>query len=134
MNGSLVRARSAIGVYEIGPLTGIYGANITFPDQFNGTVLWDTGQGDSTVYASEEQNFTNSAVALAPEIQSIKDVLSTDLVFVKDMIGGRWCIDHEAFQMVFYKGDNTTEIARFNLRDKNSNPSFLSVFDRNRVS
>jgi hypothetical protein len=134
VNGVEISSRSSMGIYEIGLMTGIYGANITFPDQFNGTVLWDTGQGDDTVYASEEQNFTNSTVSLTPEIQDIKNTLGTDLVFVRDMLGGRWHIDHENYQMVFYKADNLTEVARFNLRDKNSDPSYLSVFDRNRAS
>jgi hypothetical protein len=123
VNGVEVSSRSSVGVYEVGLQTGIYGANISFPDQFNGTILWDTGQGDSSSFASEEQNFSDSAISL-----------TSDLEFVKDMIGGKWQIDHENFQMIFYKGDNVTEVARFDLKDKNDNPSFLSVFHRNRVA
>lgn len=134
VGGNIVSPRDEDGVYEVGTGTGIYAAEITFPNAFAGIILWDTGEGTSTSYASEEQNFTDSAASLAPELTSIKTSLDADLTFVKDMIGGRWCIDPETFQMVFYKSDNTTEVARYDLRDKNDNPSYLSVFDRNRVS
>lgn len=132
--GAEVSARSTSGVHEVGIGTGIYAASVLFPDSFSGSILWDTGQGADTVYASEEQNNTDSAASLSGDITSIKSALDADLTFVKDMIGGRWCIDPETAQMVFYKGDNTTEVARFDLRDKNDKPSYLSVFDRNRVS
>lgn len=132
--GAEVASRSTVGVHEVGSSTGIYAASVTFPDSFAGSILWDTGQGADTVYASEEQNNTDSAASLTGDISSIKTSIDADLTFVKDMIGGRWCIDPETAQMVFYKGDNTTEVARFDLRDKNDKPSYLSVFDRNRVS
>lgn len=132
--GVEVAPRNTSGVHEVGIGTGIYAASVTFPDSFSGSILWDTGQGADTVYASEEQNNTDSAASLTGDITSIKTAIDADLTFVKDMIGGRWCIDPETAQMVFYKGDNTTEVARFDLRDKNDKPSYLSVFDRNRVS
>ena len=119
--GSVISPRTTSGVYEVGSTTGIYGAEITIPESFSGTILWDTGNGGSTVYASEEINYTDSAA-----------FLSADLEFVKDMIGGRWVIDHDNFQMIFYKHDNSTEVARFDLRDKNNDPSYLSVFHRKR--
>jgi len=131
-SGTEVVARSTTGVHEIGNNTGIYAAPVTFPDNFTGSILWDTGQGADTVYASEEQNNTDSAASLTGDITSIKESIDADLTFVKDMIGGRWHIEHETSQMVFYKGDNTTEVARFSLRDKNNDPSYLSVFNRNR--
>ena len=107
---------------------------MSFPDNFTGAILWDTGQGTDTVYATEEQNNTDSAASLTEDITLIKSSIDADLTFVKDMISGRWHIDPETTQMVFYKGDNTTEVARYDLKDKNGNPSYLSVFDRNRVS
>lgn len=132
--GAEVLSRSVVSVHEVGANTGIYAAPVSFPDNFTGSILWDTGQGANTVYASEEQNNTDSAASLTGDITSIKTSLDADLTFVKDMIGGRWCIDPVTFQMVFYKSDNTTEVARYDLRDKNDNPSYLSIFDRNRVS
>lgn len=132
--GAEAVSRSTVGVHEVGSGTGIYAAPVAFPDNFTGSILWDTGQGTDTVYASEEQNNTDSAASLTGDITSIKTAIDSDLTFVKDMIGGRWRIDHETSQMIFYKGDNATEVARFNLRDKNNDPSYLSVFDRNRES
>ena len=131
--GVLASARTD-DVYELGNETGIYAANVSFPDNFTGAILWDTGQGTDTVYATEEQNNTDSAASLTEDITLIKSSIDADLTFVKDMISGRWCIDPVATQMIFYKGDNTTEVARYDLKDKNDNPSYLSVFKRNRVS
>jgi len=132
--GALSVARRTTGVHEVGDATGIYAAAVEFPDNFTGSILWDTGQGSDTVYASEEQNNTDSAASLTTDLTSIKTSIDADLTFVRDMIGGRWRIDHENFQMIFYKHDNSTEVAKFDLRDKNDDPSYLSVFHRNRVS
>jgi len=133
VGGNIVSPRDEDGVYEVGTGTGIYAAEITFPNAFAGIILWDTGEGTSTSYASEEQNFTDSAASLAPELTSIKTTLQSDLTFVRDMIGGRWKIDYDNFQMIFYKEDNTTEVARFDLRDQTNSPSYLSVFDRRKA-
>jgi hypothetical protein len=84
--GVEITSRSVLGVYEVGIMTGIYAASITFPDGFAGSILWDTGQGADTVYASEEQNFTDSASSLSGDISSIKSALDADLTFVKDML------------------------------------------------
>ena len=59
------------------------------------------------------------------------DDVQTDIAFLKDIEGGRWKI--EGNQMIFYKADNATEIARFNLKDINSNPTDRNVFERVRV-
>lgn len=131
--GVEIGPRSALGVYEVGIETGIYAAPIALPDGFSGSILWDTGQGPSTVYASEEQNFADSAASLTSDLSSIKTAINADLTFVKDMLGGQWKIDDENFQMIFYKDDNVTEVARFDLSDNKGTPSFLSVFLRKRV-
>jgi hypothetical protein len=133
-SGDETSPRTTTGVHEVGVNTGIYAAPVTFPDNFKGSILWDTGEGAGTVYASEEQNNSDSASALSADITSIKAALSDDLTFVKDMLGGQWKIDDDNFQMIFYKDDNTTEVARFDLRDNKGSPSFLSVFLRSRVS
>ncbi len=49
---------------------------------------------------------------------------------IKDYTEGRWRIDHNANQMIFFKADNTTELARFNLYDSAGNPSVENVFER----
>ena len=56
-----------------------------------------------------------------------------NIEFLKDMEGGRWKIDETAKTMTFYKEDNTTVIATFNLKDINGNASFESIFERTRA-
>lgn len=49
-------------------------------------------------------------------------VIDTKIDFIKDIEGGRW--HRVGSQMIFYKEDNTTEIARFNLlRSDDSTPA-----------
>jgi hypothetical protein len=45
--------------------------------------------------------------------------------------GGRWKL--ESNQMLFYREDNLTEIARFNLFDSAGNPTMENVYERQRV-
>ena len=52
---AIVAARTTSGVVEIGTATGIYKAIITYPPNFKGYVLWDTGAGTPD-YASESIN------------------------------------------------------------------------------
>ena len=56
-----------------------------------------------------------------------------DLAFAKDVLGGRWKIDSTTNQMVFFKSDNITEIARFNLKDVSGNAAIRNVFERVRT-
>jgi len=55
----------------------------------------------------------------------------TDITFLKDIDGGKWKIVGN--QMIFYKSDNSTEVARFNLFDDEGNPNQIKVFERRRV-
>lgn len=50
-DGTTHTARATAGIYEIGG--GCYGKNISFPDNWAGSLKWDTG-GGSPVYACEE--------------------------------------------------------------------------------
>jgi hypothetical protein len=52
---------------------------------------------------------------------------------VKDFENGRWRIDKTLNQMIFFKDDNITEIARFNLYDSAGNPTIDNVFERRRI-
>ena len=114
--GVLSGSRSTSGVHEVGADTGIYSAPVSFTNDFKGSVLWDTGQGSSTAYAAEGYNPTNE-----------------DLDFLRDMTAGKWTIDASNKQMIFYGENNTTEIARFDLTDRNGNPSITEIFTRTRV-
>ena len=78
-----------------------------------------------------------TAVALEATLQLVKT--ETDkipsievlLAFIQDIEGGRWRIENN--QMIFYKADNTTEVARFNLFDEGGAPAEEDVFERQRV-
>lgn len=59
--------------------------------------------------------------------------IQSDIVFLKDIEGGRWKIDKTNKKMLFYKIDNTTLVATFNLFDENGNPAFEDIFERRRV-
>ncbi len=54
-NESVKQARTTTGVYELSSGTGIYVCNIIFDDDWNGTILWDTGEATPS-FAAEEYN------------------------------------------------------------------------------
>ncbi len=54
-----------------------------------------------------------------------------DLAFIKNIDNGKWeVVDN---QMIFYKPDNATEIARFNLFDADGNPAIDNIYKREKV-
>jgi hypothetical protein len=53
------------------------------------------------------------------------------LDFVHDIEGGKWTIAGD--QMIFFKSDNLTEIARFDLYDSDGNPTMSNVMRRDRT-
>jgi len=57
--------------------------------------------------------------------------VNTDIDFIKYMIGGRWKIVNH--QLIHYKEDNTTEVARFNLFGRYGTPDDTDVHDVVRV-
>lgn len=55
------------------------------------------------------------------DIQTDITGLETDITFLKDIEGGKW--ELTATQMIFYKDDNSTEVARFDItKDADGNP------------
>ena len=109
--GSVSSARTNTGVYEIGTNTGIYGASVSIANNFQGSIFWDVN--GTSVYAVEE--------------------ISSDTRLTRLMTSGRWQIDKDSKQMIFYEEDNATEIMRFNLKDKEGDASYTEVFDRTKV-
>jgi len=53
--------------------------------------------------------------------------------FLEDIQGGRWKIDTALNQMIFYKADNVTEVARFDLFDQFGVPAHENVYERRRA-
>lgn len=62
---------------------------------------------------------------------SIANKLSDDINFIKDVTGGKWEIINN--QMIFYKDDNVTEVARLNLFNSAGTPTMENVMSRERV-
>ena len=94
-------------------LSGIQ-ADLDDPDQY---------KADTSGLASE---------ATVSDIKLKTDTISwEDITFLKDVEGGKWKIIDN--QMIFYKADNTTEIARFDLFNKFGISTTENVFERRRI-
>lgn len=114
--GSIASARTTAGVYQTAP--GIYAANVSFPDDFHGQILWDTGTTFMTAsYATEQYNVEANDPSVARNVS-----------FIRDMTGGRWQI--ESNMMKFYAEDNVTLVAEFELFDDAGVPTMDAVFER----
>lgn len=60
-DGSAQSARSTTGVYELTTGSGIYAVYAPFPDGFQGSILWDTGESASKLlYAAEEFSYLSA--------------------------------------------------------------------------
>jgi hypothetical protein len=123
--GTLISARTTNGVYQTLSGSGIYNAYISFPDNFRGSILWDTGGGSPT-YASEQYNYEENN----PKVDLLTQI-SGSIDFIQKIEGGKWKIINN--QMIFYATDNSTEVARFNLFDSTGNPTTSAPFERRRV-
>ena len=129
VTGSVSIPRTTSGVYQTAP--GIYAAYVTFPDDFRGSIVWDTGTIFSTTsYASEQYNYEENNPRVDYVAQKV-DQMSTTIGQLYDIQYGRWKIINN--QMIFYKDDNSTEVARFDLYDDSGNATMDAVFDRIKV-
>jgi hypothetical protein len=98
-------------VYEVGNNTGIYGVELNLSTQFSGSILWKVE--NTNIYASEE--------------------IKIDQKMARYIHTGRWIVDENNNQMIFYEDDNVTEVARYDLKDKNGNPTVESIFERTKA-
>ena len=102
--GTSQGAPSNTGIYQMGSATGIYGVQLNLSTQFSGSILWSVN-GNTSIYATEE--------------------IKIDQKMARYIHTGRWKIVNNATdtewdgkpQMVFFEDDNTTEIARYDLKD-----------------
>jgi len=76
--------------------------------------------------------FYENGVGKAPGVFRVCGI-ETDITFLKDIEGGRWVIDKDANQMIFYKSDNITEVARFDLKNAEGDAAWANVFERVRA-
>lgn len=123
--GTVVVDRTSVGVYETFPGTGIYAKLITFPDDFRGSILWDTGEA-TPVYAIEEYNYTENTNKIMWRMED----LITQVKFIRGMTAGRWCLDEETASMSFYSDEDGSLLVKYNLFDEKNKPSIERVFER----
>jgi hypothetical protein len=123
-NASGVQSGSRItsDVGEVTSNSGIYSASIHVSEGFTGYVLWDTGEG-TPVFASEDIDNVINTLTL----------VSSSVDFTKHMTSGRWKLDTSENQMIFYKEDNSTVLATFNLFDSDGSATTTEVFERRKV-
>jgi len=107
--GSEVSSSANTGIYELGSTTGIYGVELNLSPQFSGSIVWSVTSAPA-VFATEE--------------------VKIDQKMARYIHTGRWTVDSDTNQMVFFQDDNTTVIARYNLFDSTGAPSVTEVFDR----
>ena len=111
--GTETTSATNTGVYQLGSSTGLYGVELNLNNRFSGSIVWSV-DGNTNVYATEE--------------------IKMDQKMARFIHTGRWIIDENTNQMVFYEDDNVTEIARYDLKDRDGNASITEIFERSRVS
>ena len=107
--GSSVLSSRNTGIYELGTATGMYGVQLDLSTQFSGSIVWSI-DGNTQVYATEE--------------------VKIDQKMARYIHTGRWVVDETSNEMVFFQDDNTTEIARYALFDRNGVSSIDELFER----
>jgi len=110
--GSEVVSSTNTGVYELGASTGLYGVELNLSTQFSGSIVWSVTSAPS-VFATEE--------------------VKIDQKMARYIHTGRWIVDENTNEMIFYQDDNTTEIARYALFDRSGNSSIAELFERRLV-
>ena len=130
--GAVITTRTTTGVYQLASGSGIYGALVTYPDNFKGQILWDAPNTGSLnqVFAAEDQNYLNNNPKV-DEIYTQLILVSGSVDFIRHIEGGRWKITGN--QMIFYKSDNSTVVATFDLFDQFGTPTDNEVMERQRV-
>ncbi len=137
VSGSTVMGPMTTGVYELAPGSGIYAANISFPDSFNGSVLWEcppvtASYGDNNFiltssFATEQYNVEENDPKVGDTWNMVNHITGS-IEALYDCQFGRWQIVGN--QMLFYAPDNTTLLATFNLYDDTGAPNQVNVFQR----
>ena len=90
----------------------MYGVQLDLSTQFSGSIVWSIN-GNTNVYATEE--------------------VKIDQKMARYIHTGRWIVDEDAKEMVFYQDDNSTEIARYGFFDKDGEASVTQLFERRRI-
>lgn len=76
---SIQEARSIAGIVEVITGTGIFGGNITFPDNWSGFIVWDTGDTPPAVPATASENFDSRLYQISSSAPSVGITNSTSI-------------------------------------------------------
>jgi hypothetical protein len=129
LNGVEIFPRTTDSVYQVAP--GLYSCPISFPDNFRGQIVWDTGSAFSEIfYAHEQYNYEENNPKTDEIFNKVNEISGT-VGSLYDIQFGRWKIENN--KMKFFKEDNLTLVAEFDLKDENGNPTMDAVFDRIRA-
>jgi hypothetical protein len=129
--GVVEQIRTTTGVYQLTSGSGMYAAYISFPSDFRGQILWDTGTAFNKVYyATEQYNVEENDPKIAETLAMVSSITGS-IQLLRDMTAGRWIIENN--QMKFYKEDNVTLVATFDLYDDTNVPTMDSVFERVKI-
>ena len=105
-------------------------SGVTLPQDQTGVSIGWVVSGATPGSATEYQE-----MRYALGISGVSTPTSGDgmLDFLYNMEGGRWKIDEDTSTMLFYKADNVTLIATFNLLDSTAGATVQNVFERTRA-
>jgi hypothetical protein len=140
VGGTTIFGPTATGVYELASGSGCYAADVSFPDSFHGSVLWACPPVTSSFngfilsqsFATEQYNVESNDPKVADTWAMVNSITGSVAGLI-DVAFGRWKIDKVANQMVFFREDNVTVVATFNLFDDTGAPAFDGVFERRLV-
>jgi len=135
--GNPVIGPTTTGVYELASGSGCYAVDISFPDNFNGSVLWEcppvtaSCAGSTFVltssFATEQYNVEENDPKVADTWNMVNHITGS-IEALYDQAFGRWQIVNN--QMLFFAPDNVTLLATFNLYDDTGAPNQVNVFQR----
>jgi hypothetical protein len=108
----LARVVELINSYTITFEDGQYAVNLTGA---NSNIADKVNVNQVSVRASNSAGLVNPDIGKAVWEYSSAITLLSNIEFIKDIEGGKWEIIND--QMIFYKADNVTEVARFDLKD-----------------
>ena len=119
-SGSEVSSSITVTISELG--NGLYRASFT-P---NATGAW-------TLLITNVTYFSFGKAADYRCVENFSDDLATVLDTILEYNSGRWKINQNTKEMIFYKSDNVTELGRFKLYDNTGQLNTENVFERRKV-
>jgi len=120
---------SSFTMTELGS-SGVYRADVNLTQAMEYGVIKSTSNNLVDIF---KLPYLENSTDIADTIFARNEWTSAmaDLSLIRDIEAGKWEIINN--QMVFYKQDNVTEVARFNLFDASGTPSETNLYSREKV-